>query len=459
MIEINKIKKFKSVVFCPEFYDDSKILPITDSRQISNHNLFIAIQGEKYNPLTFLAELREKKSVKYIAYTKSFDNDILIKPFINDFIFIETLDSVLFLQELSREWSIQWQTLPRRNLIAISGSNGKTTTKEMLNWLLRSSFSEKVISTQKNNNNHIGVPLTVFQIQEDTMVAVVELGSNHPGEMKVVCEASAPNIGFTTNIGFTHMEFFPTLDDVFLEEAYLQKYIELENKHLTKVFFLNERDDFLKKLKNQNKITSIPILKYLNNQITLEFDNQNYVIENKNITGEHNFINLATSFYIACTLYPELANKFFEATKTFQPTSNRSQWIEFKNKPIYLDAYNANPSSMKAALIGFKNSLDLKGINISDSQIIIADMNELGHHTETLHGDIGALLNEIGFSNVVFIGRYAEFYRKKYKGNAKIFKNVFEYKDSNFIQDLSRSKAVFIKGSRSLQLEKLIDIT
>ena len=182
------------------------------------------------------------------------------------------------------------------------------------------------------------------------------------------------------------------------------------------------------------------------------------VARNSHITGQHNKLNLITCLLIASRLYPEYKSQFVEACKNFRPTKNRSEWIQFENRSVYLDAYNANPSSMKAALEGFKESVLSQGFKMSEACIVLGDMNELGETTPQYHEDVGSFVQKLGFDNVYFVGRFAEYYIKgcaygRQKNSSAEFKN--EYRN----QCLKQYPIHFIKGSRSLQLESLFDIT
>jgi UDP-N-acetylmuramoyl-tripeptide--D-alanyl-D-alanine ligase len=180
-------------------------------------------------------------------------------------------------------------------------------------------------------------------------------------------------------------------------------------------------------------------------------------VKNQHITGKHNKLNLITCCFIAFHFYPELQESIESVAREFKPTKNRSEWITFKNKEIFLDAYNANPSSMKVALSGFKESILEKNIALGDACVILGDMNELGEKTPDYHEDVGIFVKSLGFSQVFFVGRFADHYLKGFPGGHK--KNsVKEFREEFLNNYLEKYSIHFIKGSRSLQLESLFDI-
>jgi UDP-N-acetylmuramoyl-tripeptide--D-alanyl-D-alanine ligase len=198
-------------------------------------------------------------------------------------------------------------------------------------------------------------------------------------------------------------------------------------------------------------------ISYSDQAVTVENKEEKIVLKNENILGKHNFRNLVASFLLASTLYPWEKEKFIKASKSFKPSSNRSSWVEKGKGKFFLDAYNANPASMKASLEGFVDFLKKSNVAISKCFFILGDMNELGENAPRLHEEIGFLLRELGVSNVAFIGRYGEFYNKGFNGVQNIFesKKAFE---KEWEKISKKFKFFFIKASRSLQLESLLDI-
>lgn len=439
----------------------------TDTRRYQNPGAFVAIPGAKVNPLDVISGVMEA-GCPLVVFQSSEENSSKVKDLKSRYPrtqFLEVKDSVTFLQELTNHHIREWKKSRANNTVfAISGSNGKTTHKEMLSHILKEVLPGKIVATEKNNNNHLGVPLTLLGVTAETQTVVLELGSNHPGEIKVLCDIAEPNAGITTNIGATHLEFFGTEEKVFEEEGYLFHAV----KNVTEgngFYLINIDDPFLRTFRPfPGSVTygespdATARISYLEKGAQINYRGQVFKAENGSITGKHNKLNLVTCLFIACQLYPEKKEQFVEACKTFRPTKNRSEWIEFQGASIYLDAYNANPSSMKAALEGFKDSVLSQGKKLSETCIVLGDMNELGDSTPQYHKEIGEFVKNLGFPNVFFIGRFAHHYQQGYpqgatKASSSDFKN--EYRKNC----LNKYPVHFIKGSRSLQLESLFDIT
>ena len=428
----------------------------TDTRSLQADQFFLAITGERFNAVNFLDQVVEK-GCKYAIYTESEENNKIISKFQGDLTFISTNNSVTFLQEITSVLATKFQRSGGK-LIGISGSNGKTTTKEMLYHLLKN-VHEETVCTQKNNNNHIGVPLTLLQINEQTKFAVVELGSNHPGEIKVLCDIACPAIGVTTNIGDTHMEFFETRENVFKEEGYLCDAV-LSSDFEDKKFFVNADDEYLKA--NIDKDHSLSFgYKGVDYKFTIEKDkvvvNNNgheYIIVNQFITGKHNFYNLCVAFTIAKEIDSSNTQQYLEVAKTFRPTANRSEWLKINNTKVFLDAYNANPSSMLSAIEGFVDSVGPD----SNYCLVIGDMYELGKNSDEYHENLARTLSQNSYKNFYFVGQFASQYNKGCDGKGSEYSSADSFKNDFVSTVLTNHKYVFIKGSRSLQLESLVDI-
>jgi UDP-N-acetylmuramoyl-tripeptide--D-alanyl-D-alanine ligase len=440
---------------------------ITDSRKYNHPAAFVAIPGAKVNPLNLITPILDQ-GCPLVIYQKNLENDELIQKLSLRFPtskFLPVSDSVTFLQQLTNSHIQEWKTAdPHHTVFAISGSNGKTTHKEMLSHILKTIRPNKIVATEKNNNNHLGVPLTLLNVHEQTEMVVLELGSNHPGEIKVLCDIAVPNAGLTTNIGATHLEFFGTEEKVFTEEGYL--YYAVKNQLKDKGFYLINLDDpFLSTLplfpgaitygENPKAMARVT---FLENGAEINYKGESLRVINDSITGRHNKLNLVTCAFIAHQFYPSEKDSIIQAALKFRPTKNRSEWIEFEKTPVYLDAYNANPSSMKAALEGFKNAVLEKNMSLDEACVVLGDMNELGESTQRYHQEIGQFVQALGFKNAFFIGRFSSFYLQGHsegqgRASAALFKQ--EYRT----EMLKKFRIHFIKGSRSLQLESLFDIS
>lgn len=468
MIALKHLKKCSSVINIPvNLKLENELNFCTDTRRYSHPSAFVAIPGSRVNPLDMLSGLLEKK-IPLVVYESSEENEEKankLQSTFPDTAFLGVTESVTFLQELTHHHIVDWKKQNSKHTIfAISGSNGKTTHKEMLAFILNKIKPGQIVATEKNNNNHLGVPLTLLGVNHKTEVVVLELGSNHPGEIKVLCDIAAPNAGLTTNIGATHLEFFGTEERVFEEEGHLYYAVKADEQS-EKFFLINKDDPFLQRL--------IPFdgcitygetsdcearVSYQENGAQIQYRGKTLTVTNNYITGKHNKLNLITCVFIACHFYPDQESLILSVASEFKPTKNRSEWIEFEGRKIYLDAYNANPSSMKAALQGFKESVIENRMTLEDACIVLGDMNELGESAADYHQEIGKYVQELGFKNVYFIGRFAESYREGFK-SANVRRSAADFKSEYRSGVLKNYRIHFIKGSRSLQLESLFDIT
>jgi len=468
MIKLSHLKNCPSLKSVPKELDLNRSLSFcTDTRKYTYPSVFVGIPGVKINPLDVIDKLLIE-GCPIVVYQQDAENDAKTKVLASKFqqtTFLPVSDSVSFLQELSHEHIKDWKAEnPKNTVFAISGSNGKTTHKEILSFILKSVMPNKIISTEKNNNNHLGVPLTLLNVTSETEFVVLELGSNHPGEIKVLCNIAQPNAGLTTNIGATHLEFFGSEEKVFEEEGYL--YYAVKSVTQGKGFFLINKDDqFLKNFSatagsvtyGESKEADAKIT-FPENDVRITYQGQEITGHNSYITGKHNKLNLITCLFIANHFYPHLQKEFIVNAKEFRPTKNRSEWIKFENKSVYLDAYNANPSSMKAALEGFKASMIDQGFKLNDACIVLGDMNELGDLAPQYHQDVGSFTKKLGFENVYFVGRYAPYYLKGFD-QGKSRSSSAEFKNEYRSECIKKFSIHFIKGSRSLQLESLFDIS
>lgn len=453
MLSLKELLKIETIeVINKPSKDISSLSFYTDTRQFNKELVFIAIEGENFKPLSFIENIQASIIVCE-------DNEFNRKQISdNDKTFILVSSSINSLREITSSLSKKFQENGGK-VIAISGSNGKTTTKEMLFHVL-GSVSKNVVCTQKNNNNHIGVPLTLFQINENTEFCIVELGSNHPGEIKYLVDMIDPSFGVCTNIGETHLEFFDSVENVFKEEGYLLKFLSEKQKPL----FVNCDDDFLIEYKSIK--TSINYGIDEDNHYVFHFDTDSFkytkakaesVFVNENVTGRHNKLNLLLAAAISDYLEFDM-KKIIKAVSSFRPTSNRSQWLEMNNRKVFLDAYNANPSSMRAAIMAFKEKCLEQGLKKEELAIILGDMNELGKDAVIYHEELGKFCVQSGLANLYFVGDYAHSYNKGCNYIGTEFLTTEQLKKK--ITDIATlHKAIFIKGSRSLQLESTVDIT
>ncbi|OUR93000.1 hypothetical protein A9Q84_21085 [Halobacteriovorax marinus] len=460
MFNVELLNTFQS-----EFNFSSKIISLsTDSRSYSSEGLFICLAGENFDGFSFVEQVLIK-NCKIIVFKNSKANlskrDILFKKY-SDVSFISTNDPLELLQSLAKKRIDQFKE-EGHSVFAITGSNGKTTTKEMLFKLLQSVFKEEVFATKGNLNNHIGVPLTILSAPIECTKLIVEMGSNHLGELALLCEIAKPEFGIISNVGAAHIGLFGSLDNIFKEKKSLYDYVLL-NKTVKSKFVINNNDDFLSKIPSGEVLTKFGnvdsdySLEFETNGFSFIFKEKEVVIKNVNIFEKYNLENLASALILCLDLFPEKVNDFVTSANSYQiPALNRSEWLEVGGKEIFLDAYNANPTSMTSSLNSFKSNLERKQISMSDSLFILGDMNELGDYTQAEHKKIGTLLSSIGAEKVCFVGQYAKYYKEGFPaGETFPTKSSLEEKWPTLSQN---HKVIFIKASRSLQLESLVDIT
>ncbi len=441
LLNYSKIKS----VFNKELLSESEFAICTNSRLEKEGDCFLAIVGEVHDGFKFIGNL---KKIKVCVYQSSAEKDNIASKIKGiTLISVDSMEKFIF--HLCHEHSERCFRDGVKT-IAISGSNGKTTTKEMIKHFL-TEIDEPYIATLKNDNNHFGVPFTMFRVSpEKHKVVVLEYGSNHPGEMKQLCDITYPSLGVTTNIGYTHMEFFDELEDVFKEESKIfhRVYGLTDGSGL---FLINNDDEFLKNLTSKGCRTfgtGQAQIKYSFNGSTVEFNGMK--LENSNIIGDYNFINLGNAFELTLSIFPEKKEELIRAAKTFKSTNNRSQWLDWESKKVFLDAYNANPSSMEVAI---KSYVDHIGSN--ESVLILGQMNELGSKSKNYHKELGEFTSKFSV-DVIYVGQFFEQFREGIDRNIKHFESV---ENVDWKSELATYKNVFAKASRSLQLEKIFDIT
>ena len=426
---IENSKGFKNIV--GKLTNDSLRIT-TNSRNTDGFNCFLAMKGERVDSHKFIGDVLDAGITNVIV-----DHDYKYESLLESYpqlclILVE--DSILYLREIAKNWFSLWKSNGGISL-ALSGSNGKTTTKEMLRDIASGVLgSEFVASTQGNFNNEIGVPLTILQeVSERTKFDIIEMGISHPGDMEVLCEIARPDYGFINNIGTAHIEFLKNREGVFEEKLGIYRSV----KKTGIKFYVNTDDDLLNTLSGKEKTTDI---------IKSE-------ILNPNILETYNLENLQCAAFIIGDLFSREEEVLMLAKEFKMPNMNRSQWMKINETEIFLDAYNANPDSMLAAIDSF-----VKNKSSHDALFVLGDMNELGELTEAEHSRVAKKLNELNISDAVFIGRYAKYYDSIFSGNSKCYESTDQYKNE-FKKVLDSYKFIFLKASRSLQLESLIDIT
>ena len=335
----------------------------TDTRNIKNNSLFFALKGDHFNGNEFAHLALDKGACKVIIDEKKFMNDhsILVPNVLKT------------LQELA-SFHRTYLNIP---IIALTWSNGKTTTKELVNVVLSKKF--KTVATSGNFNNHIGVPLTLLNMDKSTELGIVEMGANHPGEIELLCTITKPDYGYITNFGKAHIEGFGSLEGVIKSKSELYRYLRATNKTV----FVNDNDKNQKKNSEHIKKFTFgdesqnctPQLIDSLNELLLLFEG---LTIQSHLIGHYNFNNIAAAITMGSYFGVDRMN-IKKAIESYVPNNNRSQIIKKETNTIILDAYNANPTSMMAALKNFIQSSSPNKI------VFLGDMFELGVTSEEEH--------------------------------------------------------------------------
>lgn len=407
-----------------------------DTRKIEPNSMFFAIKGDNFDANTFAKEALEKGASYVIIDNEDYFVDqrtILVE------------NSLTALQELAK-FHRQYLKLP---IIALTGSNGKTTTKELISVVLSKKYDTK--ATVGNLNNHIGVPLTLLSFTSETEMGIVEMGANHKKEIEFLCELAKPDFGYITNFGKAHLEGFGGVEGVIQGKSEMYDYLSENNK----MAFINLEDSIqVEKSKKMNSYSfgvnkeeaDVNINSVKANPF-VEISFSNFLIKT-HLIGLYNANNINAALTIG---------KYFgvddldikEALEGYIPENNRSQLLSKGTNRIILDAYNANPSSMAVAIANFLQ------LDNSSKIMILGDMFELGKESPQEHEAIvNSLLNQ---DEVVcyFIGK--EFHANQVDKNNFHFYESFEL-FSDYLKNIKiENSSILIKGSRGMALERTLD--
>ncbi|CAM1370157.1 UDP-N-acetylmuramoyl-tripeptide--D-alanyl-D-alanine ligase [Tenacibaculum litoreum] len=398
----------------------------TDTRNIRKNTLFFALKGENFNGNKFAEEAVDKGASYAVideAEYKTSGKLILVEDV------LETL------QELANYHRNQLQ-IP---VIALTGSNGKTTTKELINAVLSTKY--KTTATQGNLNNHIGVPLTLLSMSKDTEIGIVEMGANHAKEIELLSEIANPDYGYITNFGSAHLEGFGSLEGVVKAKSELYDYLRTQNKKV----FVNPNDEKqITKTKGIEKITFEESITFIeaNPFVKLSYNNIEIL---SNLIGVYNYANISAAITIG-SYFNISSEQIKRAIESYIPSNNRSQVINTYTNKIILDAYNANPTSMKAALESFSK------LQANNKTVILGDMFELGEYSSKEHQSIVNLIEELDLDQAFLIG---ENFHKTITKHKK-FKDFYEFEEyikNNQIE----SSTILVKGSRGMALERVVE--
>lgn len=409
----------------------------TDSRKITPNCMFFALKGDHFNGNAYAKSALDNGARYCVVDEKGFALD-------SHYILVD--DVLKTLQELA--------TFHRKSLnipvIALTGSNGKTTTKELINSVLSTQY--KTSATKGNLNNHIGVPMTLLSMTKDTQIGIVEMGANHHKEIKFLCNIAFPDYGVITNFGKAHLEGFGSIKGVVKAKSELYEHLKSHNKTI----FVNQNDAVQIKQVGEYELTYTfgkndskgpnPTLKTSQPFVTLEYRG---TIINTHLTGIYNFNNL--NIAIAFGTYFKINQENIKlALENYIPTNNRSQFITKGTNTILMDAYNANPTSMLAALENFKLSPDPNKV------LFLGDMFELGKDAPMEHQNIVNYIEEYVVANVNLVG--ANFFKTKTtKPFIKKYESFEDLKSSLNTTELKKA-FILIKGSRGMALEQVLEL-
>lgn len=414
----------------------------TDTRKPVQDSIFFALRGENFDGNMFASEALEKGA----AYAVVDDQTI-----VTDRRFILVDNALSTLQDLAA----YHRSKLRSGIIAVTGSNGKTTTKELISRILSQKYH--VFSTRGNLNNHIGVPLTILSIKQEYHFGVVEMGANHTGEIKNLCRIAQPGYGVITNIGRAHLEGFGSITGVmkakgelydFLNETHGCTFVNCENSTLTKM--LNKFSGIIIRYGNcQDALCSSKILEtypYLRLLLTCGKDPGNQFPVNTKLVGSFNLENILAAATIGHYFSVD-TEKILQAIEAYAPAPLRSQMETTEFNRIIVDAYNANPSSMEAALENFYHYPDKNKV------LILGEMKEMGNSSGEEHENLIRLVRKMKFRQIYLIGE--AFAGTGIPRGWQCYKNVEEL-IGNLKKNPIKNVTVLLKGSRAVQLEKLL---
>ncbi|MDR1883104.1 MAG: UDP-N-acetylmuramoyl-tripeptide--D-alanyl-D-alanine ligase [Prevotella sp.] len=410
----------------------------TDTRNSPKDSIFFALKGANFNGNEYAGKAIDSGC----SYAVVDEAEYAVRP--NIILVGNCLET---LQKLANHHRKQLKT----PVIGITGTNGKTTTKELITSVLSQEYN--VLATQGNLNNHIGVPLTLLRIKKEHEIAIIEMGASHVGEIKILAEMAMPNYGVITNIGHAHIEGFGSYENVIKAKGELYEYIrstrdgklfiDYDNfllremsEGITSIYYGLEEDLFI-----SGKVLSIrPCLEF-----EWKFGSRRNRVKT-NLVGEYNLSNALAAITIGKYMGVK-APLICKAIEEYRPANNRSQLKETDKNMLIIDAYNANPTSMHAALENFNR------MEVNRKVLILGDMKELGPDTDMEHQKVADYVLHHNFDRVIFVGDNFSRINTGYP-RFRDLDSLKYYLAENPVKD----SYVLLKGSRGVQLEKCIDV-
>ena len=412
----------------------------TDSRTVGKGQIFFALWGDNYNGNRFASDALARGALSAVIDDPLFETENTI-----------LVDDCLFeLQALATHYRKELKV----PVLAITGTNGKTTTKELLATILSKKY--KVHYTRGNLNNHIGVPLTILSASADTEMLIIEMGASHIGEIRTLCLIAKPDYGLITNIGTAHIEGFGSADGVARAKTELYEHLRKVNG----IALYNDKDPLLteKIFKIINRavpfsdptgtdLLIVTVPSDLTLKISITYLHQTYII-NTNLFGSYNLENIRAAVATGLFFGVEMKD-MIEAIERYTPANNRSQVKRTKFNTLICDSYNANPTSMRLAIDSFS------AIKADHKIIIIGDMLELGEKSEEEHLKVLKMLQSDIAEKVILVGPV--FYKISAKSVFKAFDKIDKLME--FIRGVPLTgNTILIKGSRGMGLEKIYDL-
>jgi UDP-N-acetylmuramoyl-tripeptide--D-alanyl-D-alanine ligase len=411
----------------------------TDTRKLEKGNLFFALRGPNFNANAFATKALEQGAAAVVIDDPAYFIEDDQRYFVAE-------DALKALQDLALHHRKQLN-IP---VIGLTGSNGKTTTKELMHAVLKRKF--KTQATVGNLNNHIGVPLTILAIGSEVEVAIVEMGANKPGDIKELCDIALPTHGLITNIGKAHLEGMGGFDGVLKTKTELYQHL-ISNRG--KVFINSSNPILSQMIKRFEEPVLYPqkadfyFCEFISANPMVVFKTAEGSEHTTNMLGAYNFDNIATALCVGVFFGVEEAEAI-AAVCAYQPANMRSQVLDKRSNRIILDAYNANPSSMEVAIRAFGEMSGKK-----HKMVILGDMFELGATEIEEHQRIGELVSEYDFDKVCFTGNLIQ-HALKTAPRALYFPDPFSLR--NWLEDSRlEDHLILIKGSRGMKLEGLVD--
>ena len=412
----------------------------TDSRRVVPGSIFFSLKGDKYDGNKFAPDALEMGAAIAVV------DDFNLKDITGMFFVPDVLRALQALAHFHRVQS-------KATVIALTGSNGKTTTKELMAAVLSKKYVTQ--STSGNLNNHIGVPVTILSIRDDTQFCIVEMGANHVGEISLLCEIANPDYGMITNIGKAHLEGFGSLEGVIKAKSELYDHIRVKSG---KVFVNYDNPVVLRAARNlehisygqaaSNFCSGSYLTKFPNVSLQVNCQNHDFSVDS-NLVGDYNFENILAAVCVG-SYFDVDPSSVSSAIASYLPDNFRSQWIETEKNALIMDAYNANPTSMNVAIQNFASS------PLKNKMVILGEMLELGKTSSFEHQALVDLVrsksNSIEVS--VFIGQNFFAVEPRPELLFESTDRFLDYLDLNIISN----KTILIKGSRGNQLERIIKL-